>query len=113
MGEIGVKKREGSCVYCGKCCKPPVMFLNHCIDRGQKQCKFYGKPNGAKFGNCLIMGRAGAIEAVVDAEGRLVTQAQIDWYERNCPPYPLETDMVDKGYKPPDGCGFYLSEVGL
>jgi len=111
MAGVSIQKKEGVCIRCGKCCKPPVMVSNPCIEKGQKQCKFYTATDNLKqFGHCLIIGRTGDIEKVKDASDNLITKEQIDWFNENCPSYPVGQEMID-GHEPPIGCGFYLAEV--
>jgi len=81
---------SGSCNNCGKCCKPPVVVENACIERGEDRCKFYSDvPVEGKFGHCLILGRGNKpIKNARDRFGNRITDAQIAWFEGNCPQFP-------------------------
>lgn len=103
--------RTGICNHCGKCCLPPVMLENSCIDRGQDRCKFYtDTDNGELYGHCLIYGRHGAIKKVNDRFGTLITETQIDWFNLNCIDYPVPID-VEAGVLPPSECSFTFEVV--
>ena len=96
----------GSCNNCGKCCMPPVMSENPCIDRGQDRCKFYvDQLNTYQYGHCLIYGRGNKpIASVKDSKGSKITQAQIDWFNQNCLYFPKDKDAGK--FKLPSECGF-------
>lgn len=99
----------GFCNHCGKCCMPPVMLENSCIERGEDRCKFYtDNDNGRLYGHCLIYGRGNKpIENVRDRFGTRITDNQVEWFNQNCINYPLLEDM-EAGHIPPEGCGFTI-----
>lgn len=105
---------KGSCNRCGKCCKPPVMLENPCIDKGEDRCKFYSDAlNTEKYGYCLVFNalkQGLSIEKIGDRKKKLITKEQIRWFNDNCLIYPRLEDMI-KGHMPPEGCGFYLEEA--
>lgn len=103
--------RTGSCGHCGKCCMPPVMVENPCIERGQDRCKFYRDEVGPEnYGHCLILGRgAKPIQTVKDRYGNKITQPQIDWVNQNCIDFPKVED-AGKFVLPPE-CGFSFEVV--
>ena len=98
--------KVGSCNHCGKCCLPPVMVENPCIELHEDRCKFYVEFDNAKlYGHCLIYGRQGVIKKVKDRFGTLITKEQIDWFNQNCIDYPLAKDC-EAGVYPPLECSF-------
>ncbi len=98
--------RIGICIRCGKCCQPPVVTENCCIDKGEDRCKFYIEiDNGKLYGHCLIYGRKGQIKKVKDRFDKTITQKQIDWFNQNCIEYPLSKD-AEIGVYPPPECSF-------
>ena len=99
--------RIGSCIRCGKCCQPPVVIENPCIELGDDKCKFYTETdNGELYGHCLIIGRGNKpITSVKDRVGKRITQIQIDWFNQNCGQYPTAED-AEAGHYPPPECSF-------
>lgn len=99
--------RIGSCDHCGKCCLPPVMVENPCIERHEDRCKFYVEiDNGKLYGHCLIWGRGNRpIKRARDRFGNKITNAQIVWFNQNCIDYPLAKDAQTGVYPPPE-CSF-------
>lgn len=105
------KQKLGSCNYCGKCCQNPVVMANPCIEPAEKICKFYTATDNLKlYGHCLVIGRTGDIDKVLDRFGGQIIQDQIDWHLENCVDYPA---LNVSGVAPelPNGCGFSFSEV--
>lgn len=97
--------RLGICIRCGKCCKPPVVIENPCMERGEKRCKFYvGIDNGRLYGHCLIYGSQSA-KLAKDSLGKKVTKEQLAWFNENCVDYPLSKDAAIGVYPPPE-CSF-------
>ncbi|KKM91071.1 hypothetical protein LCGC14_1232340 [marine sediment metagenome] len=102
--------RIGSCNHCGKCCQPPVVTENPCIERGQDRCKFYtDNDNGELYGHCLIYGGR-QIKKVKDRFGKTITEAQIKWFNQNCIDYPLAEDCEASIY-PPSECSFSFEVI--
>ena len=99
--------RIGNCNHCGKCCLPPVMVENPCIERGEDRCKFYVEiDNGKLYGHCLIYGRGNKpIKNVKDRFGNKITDGQIAWFNQNCIDYPHTKD-AEAGVYPPPECSF-------
>jgi len=97
----------GNCNHCGKCCKPPVMLENPCIDKGEDRCKFYtDSENSYLYGHCLIYGRGNKpIKVVKDRFGKTITDEQIKWFNENCLYYPSVQD-VERGYTLLPECSF-------
>jgi len=104
--------KSGVCNHCGKCCMPPVMVENPCIELGEDRCKFYtDEVNNQKYGHCLIWGRgAKPITTVRDRFGNKITDAQIKWFNDNCIDYPSAED-AEAGYLPPPECSFSFEVV--
>ena len=102
----------GTCNNCGKCCLPPIMFENPCIERGEDRCKFYtDNDNGKLYGHCLIYGRGTKpIKKVKDRFGNTIIQKQIDWFNQNCINYPVLEDIV-AGHQPPSECSFTIEVI--
>ena len=102
--------KTGSCNHCGKCCLPPVMLENACIELGEDKCKFYvDQLIDQKYGHCLIHGRKEQIEKVKDRFGNPITEAQIRWFNENCIDYPKVED-IQGGHIPPE-CSFTFEVV--
>lgn len=99
--------RIGSCNQCGKCCMPPVVIENPCMEPGDDKCKFYTNDlNEEIYGHCLIHGRGDTpITSLKDRAGKRITQEQIDWFNRNCVEYPTVKDAEIGAYLPPE-CSF-------
>ena len=97
--------RIGVCIRCGKCCQPPVVVENPCMERGDKRCRFYVEiDNGKLYGHCLIYGSRSK-ELTKDRLGTLITKEQLGWFNRNCVNYPLAKDAKTGVYPPPE-CSF-------
>lgn len=103
----------GNCNHCGKCCMPPVMVENPCIELGEDRCKFYvDKLCAGKYGHCLIYDRGNKpIKNVRDSKGNKITQEQIRWFNDNCLDYPLVKD-AEAGVYPPPECSFTFEVQG-
>lgn len=103
--------REGICNHCGKCCKPPIMLENPCIELGEDRCKFYtDEPNTKMYGHCLIYGRGRKpITTVKDRYGNKIAPEQIRWFNDNCIDFPKVED-AGKFSLPPE-CSITLVEV--
>ena len=104
--------RIGNCNFCGKCCKPPVMVENPCMELGDDKCKFYvNEIIDQVYGHCLLHGRGNKpITSVKDRTGKKITQEQIDWFNQNCVEYPTVED-AEQGYIPPSECGFSFEVI--
>ncbi|KPL16379.1 MAG: hypothetical protein AMJ93_15840 [Anaerolineae bacterium SM23_84] len=106
---------SGSCSNCGACCKPPVVVENPCMVRDDTKCLFYSdQPVEGKFGHCLILGRGNKpIQTVRDRLGNKITEAQIAWFEANCPQFPANClqELVDALFNLPPTCTFTLEWV--
>lgn len=103
--------KEGSCNRCGKCCQNPVVTHNPCIELTEKVCKFYTTTDNAMlYGHCLIIGRVGDIDKVLDRFGKQIAKDQLDWHLANCIDYP-ELNISGVAPELPSGCGFSFSEV--
>lgn len=103
--------RQGQCNNCGKCCKPPIMLENPCIELGEDRCKFFTDTDNAKqYGHCLIYGRRGSIKRVKDRFGKTIIESQIKWFNDNCIDYPLAEDC-EAGVYPPSECSFTFEVV--
>jgi len=62
--------------------------------------------NDKQYGHCLIYGRGNKpITAVKDRFGNKITDAQIRWFNENCPPYPTVED-IERGHHLLPSCGF-------
>lgn len=89
--------RMGQCSHCGKCClrEGGLMVENPCIELGEDRCKFYvDEINAQQYGHCLVYGRGTEpITAVKDRSGNKITDAQIRWFNDNCPDYPTIEDI--------------------
>ena len=83
------------------------MLENPCIDLGEDRCKFYvDKLNNQLYGHCLIYGRGNKpIKQVKDSKGNRITDAQIRWFNENCPDYPTVQD-IEKGHQLLPECSF-------
>jgi len=103
--------RSGECNHCGKCCKPPVIIENPCIEPHEDRCKFYvDELNTQKYGHCFIMDRGRKPIAVVkDRFGNKITPEQIQWFNDNCIDYPSAEDL-EAGRCPPK-CSFSFEVV--
>ncbi len=103
---------QGTCNHCGKCCLPPIMLENPCIELGEDRCKFYvDKLNDQKYGHCLIYGRGNKpITVVRDRFNKKITPEQIEWFNDNCPNYPTIFDM-ENGAQLLPGCSFSFEAV--
>lgn len=103
--------RLGLCNHCGKCCMPPVIIENPCIELGEDRCKFYRDEVGPEmYGHCLILGRGKKpIEAVRDRFNNRITPEQIVWFNDNCIEYPVAEDL-QAGRCPPE-CSFTFEVV--
>ena len=84
------------------------------IERGEDRCKFYiEKVNDKLYGHCMIYGRGiKPIKTVKTRFGKTITDEQIKWFNENCIEYPRVED-AEKGYIPPEGCGFRFEETGI
>ena len=104
--------RIGHCSHCGKCCKPPIMLENPCIELGEDTCKFYvDELNTQKYGHCLIWGRGTKpITSVKDRFGKKITPEQIVWFNENCIDYPTAED-IESGHKLLPECSFSFEVV--
>lgn len=100
----------GSCSNCGKCCKPPVMLENPCIELGEDRCKFYtDKVNKAPYGHCLIHGRGNKpITTVRDRFNNKITPEQIQWFNDSCLDYP---SIEEGSFSLPPECSFSFEVV--
>jgi len=105
----------GSCINCGACCKPPVVVDNPCILLGEDRCRFYSDtPEEGRLGHCLIIGRGNKpITVAKDRLGNKITQAQIDWFNANCPQFPIANlaELVRGDFKLPEGCNYKVEWV--
>ena len=105
----------GSCVDCGKCCKPPVVVDNPCFPPSEGRCRFFSDdPQDGFFGNCLIIGRGNKpIKNVRDRFGNKITDRQIVWFNANCPQFPMANlaELVAGAFELPEGCGYSIEEV--
>jgi len=107
---------KGLCNHCGKCCLSVklggLMLENPCIELKEDRCKFYvDQLQDGKYGHCLIFGRGGKpITSVKDRFGNKITDAQIKWFEHNCPDYPTIED-IDKGHQLLSECSFTFEVV--
>ncbi|MBA7636233.1 hypothetical protein ES703_43849 [subsurface metagenome] len=103
--------RMGQCSNCGKCCMPPVIVENPCIELGEDRCKFYtGEPNTKMYGHCLIYGRGRKpITAVKDRAGKKITDEQIRWFNDNCLDYPSAEDL--EAGRCPSECSFSFEVI--
>lgn len=83
------------------------MVENPMIALTEDRCKFYvDELNTQKYGHCLILGRGNKpIEAVKDNKGNKITDAQIKWFNDNCPDYPTIKD-IESGHKLLPECSF-------
>lgn len=103
--------RVGSCNHCGKCCLSMklggFMLENPYIELGEDRCKFYvDELNSQKYGHCLIFGRGNKpIKNVRDNKGNKITDAQIRWFNDNCPYYPTAKD-IEAGHQLLSECDF-------
>ena len=104
--------KVGSCSNCGKCCLPPVMVENPCIDLGEDRCKFYRDEVGPEmYGHCLVLGRgAKPIKTVKDRFGNKITDEQIVWFNDNCLNYPSVED-IEAGHQLLPECSFSFEVV--
>jgi len=106
----------GSCNHCGKCCLSVklggLMLENPCIDLNEDRCKFYSENlSNQKYGHCLIFSRGNKpIHNVKDRFGNKITDAQIKWFEHNCPDYPL-TEDIESGHQLLPGCSFSFEVI--
>ena len=71
------------------------MLENPCIDLGEDRCKFYvDQLNTQQYGHCLIFAKGiSLIKTVKDSKGNKITDAQIRWFNDNCPDYPTIDDI--------------------
>lgn len=108
--------RAGSCNHCGKCCLSMElggeMLENPCIELGEDRCKFYvDELNTQKYGHCLIFSRGSRpISTLKDRNGNKITDAQIEWFNDNCPNYPTLFDM-EAGHQLLPECSFAFEVV--
>ena len=106
--------KVGSCNNCGKCCLRVggLMVENPCISLAEDRCKFYVDAiQTGLYGHCLIFGRgANPIETVKDSKGSKITDAQIKWFNDNCPNYPTIAD-IEAGHKLLTECSFTFEVV--
>jgi len=108
----------GSCNNCGKCCLSVelggLMLENPCIELGEDRCKFYiDTLQVGMYGHCLILGRGGKpITTVKDSKGNKITDAQIRWFNDNCPVYPTSED-IEAGHLLLPSCSFGFEAVVL
>lgn len=106
-----ILERKGSCNGCGKCCLSMklggLMLENPCIELSEDRCKFYvDELNDKIYGHCLIFARGKKpIIDVKDRFGNKITDAQIRWFNDNCPDYPTVEDM-EAGHKLLPECSF-------
>ena len=104
----------GSCNHCGKCClrAGSLMVENPCIDLDEDRCKFYvDELNAEQYGHCLIFSRgARPIQTLKDRNGNKITDAQIRWFNHNCPVYPTVED-AENGAQLLPGCSFSFEVV--
>ena len=108
--------KVGSCNHCGFCClrSGSLMVENPCIELHEDRCKFYtsvDKLCEGKYGHCLIFGRGDKlIEQVRDRYGNKITEAQIRWFNDNCPDYPTVED-IEAGHTLLPECSFGFEAV--
>ncbi len=102
--------RTGQCSKCGKCCMPPVMLQNPCIELGEDRCKFYvDELNNQKYGHCLIYGRGNKpITVVRDRFNKKITDEQIQWFNDNCLDYP---STEEGSFSLPPECSFSFEVI--
>lgn len=100
--------RKGTCKHCGKCClrEGGLMVENPMISLDEDRCKFYvDELNTQKYGHCLIFSSTKPIKLVKDRYGNKITEAQIKWFNDNCPDYPTIED-IEAGHKLSPECSF-------
>ena len=105
--------RYGFCNHCGKCClrSGGLMVENPMIALDEDRCKFYvDELNTQKYGHCLIFGSTKPIKLVKDRNGNKITEAQIKWFNDNCPDYPTIED-IEAGHTLLPECDFSFEVV--
>ena len=109
----------GSCNHCGVCCLSEslggFMLENPCIELGEDRCKFFTDdydPEIGKYGHCLIMQAKRVYPKVRDRFGNRMTDAQIAWFEHNCPMWPARAKdiqaLIDRKFELPPECNFEI-----
>ncbi len=102
--------KSGYCNYCGKCCMPPVMLENPCIELGEDRCKFYvDEIVDQVYGHCLIYASKLNFNKVKDRFGNKITESQIKWFNDNCIDYPSAEDL--QAGRCPSECSFSFEVV--
>lgn len=108
--------RVGSCNQCGKCClrEGGLMVENPMIELHEDRCKFYVDTlNDQKYGHCLIFDHCGSgkhINKCKKRDGNTITDAQIRWFNDNCPDYPTVED-IEAGHQLLPECSFSFEVV--
>ena len=104
----------GSCNHCGKCCLRAggLMVENPMIELREDRCKFYvDQLNDQQYGHCLIFAKGvSLIKTAKDRFGNKITDAQIKWFNDNCPGYPIVED-IEAGHELLLECSFNFEAV--
>lgn len=82
------------------------MVENPMIEPHEDRCKFYvDELNDERYGHCLAFSCGCDFKSVRDRNGNKITDAQIRWFNDNCPDYPTIEDM-EAGHQLLPECSF-------
>jgi len=104
----------GTCNHCGACCGPPEVVDNPCKPITEPVCLFFDEdePGDGRFGHCMVLATPQRKNAR-DRYGNKITDAQLAWFQENCPQYPMDCleEWRTGTWEPPETCSFELQWV--